>query len=131
MCNLFIVYYKFFILHCAKAYLGPFQTSMMDFFQVKFAVVAIAVTSTWRLESIILWSKYVEWLMEEFLQIKVKALSSLYYPTFCLTSVPRASFFEGIIQNGNLCNFFLKNRLWADRGWCYYNLPLVLFLITL
>ena len=53
--------------------------------------------------------------MKEFLQIKVKALSSLYYPTFCLTSVPRASF-EGIIQNGNLCNFFLENRLLVDRG---------------
>ena len=35
MCNLFIVYYKFFILHIAKAYLGTFQTSMMEFFSGK------------------------------------------------------------------------------------------------
>ena len=38
MCSLFIVYYKFFIFHSAKAYLGPFQASMMDFFSAKSTV---------------------------------------------------------------------------------------------
>ena len=32
MYNLLIVYYKFFIRRIAKVHLGPFQTSMMDFF---------------------------------------------------------------------------------------------------
>ena len=43
MCNLFIVNCKFFILHSAKAYLGPFQTYMIDFFTKKFIVVVCQV----------------------------------------------------------------------------------------
>ena len=65
MCNLFIVYYKFFIFYSAKAFLGPFQTSMTDCFPAKFTVVGIAHTSTWRLESVILEPQNVEFLMEE------------------------------------------------------------------
>ena len=35
MCNLFTVYSEFFIFHIAKANLGPFQISTMDFFLQK------------------------------------------------------------------------------------------------
>ena len=37
-----------------KGVLGPFQTSMMDFFPAKSTILATVVTSTWQLENIIL-----------------------------------------------------------------------------
>ena len=91
MCNLFIVYCKFFILHSAKAYLGPFQTYMTDFFAKNFIVVVwqvaqsapkmVTVKSTWQCESFIWESKNEECLLEECLPIKVKRLSILDCPT--------------------------------------------------
>ena len=55
MCNLFIAYYKFFILYSAKAYLEPFQTSMIDFSPTKSTVVVIGVTSRDGLKEYALW----------------------------------------------------------------------------
>ena len=64
--------------------------------------------------------------MEEYLQIEVARLyPSLYCPTCCLRSVPRAFKMKICV------NLFLKNVLYTDRGQYYNNLPPVLFLITL
>ena len=90
MCNLFVMYYTFFILHSAKAYLGPFQTSTMDFFSGKIYRRSDCsyIDMTASKHYFIIQKGGVTY--GRIIQIKVKVLSSLYCPTFCLTSVPRA-----------------------------------------
>ena len=87
-----MVYYNFFILHSAKVYLGPFRTSMMDFFF--YQNLRLQRLQLHRHDYVKasyddpnMWSP----IRKKYLQSKVKVLLSLNCPTFCLTSVPRVS----------------------------------------
>ena len=119
ICNLFIFYLKFVIHHSAKAYLGPFQASMMDFFCKKFNCRCMPKmrNAFWKNTFELKYRDYQFWIEPQFFQL----ISFTVLP-YLETSGPKMhctailyiafpGFFKGISQmwSHNSCLIFYCN----------------------